>query len=63
VALEDVQYLAGHSDPRTTRLYDRWQKKVTRHIVVRISIWRGTLRGSWDYSIKIRKLISFNVKR
>ena len=23
VPLEDVQYLAGHSDPRTTRLYDR----------------------------------------
>ena len=23
VPLEDVQYLAGHSDPRTTRIYDR----------------------------------------
>lgn len=38
VALEDVQYLAGHSDPRTTRLYDRRQKKVTRNIVERISV-------------------------
>ncbi len=36
--LEDVQYLAGHSSPRTTRLYDRRQKKVTRNIVERISI-------------------------
>src|SRR5512144_3419836 len=38
VPLEDVQYLAGHSDPRTTRLYDRWRRKVTRNIVERISI-------------------------
>lgn len=38
VPLEDVQYLAGHSDPRTTRLYDRRKKKVTRNIVERISI-------------------------
>jgi len=36
--LEDVQYLAGHADPRTTRLYDRRQKRVTRNIVERISI-------------------------
>jgi integrase/recombinase XerD len=36
--LEDVQYLAGHCDPRTTRLYDRRQKKVTRSIVERISV-------------------------
>ena len=35
--LEDVQYLAGHSDPRTTRIYDR-RRKVTRNIVERISI-------------------------
>jgi integrase/recombinase XerD len=39
VPLEDVQYLAGHNSPRTTRLYDRRQKKVTRNIVDRISIW------------------------
>jgi site-specific recombinase XerD len=38
VTLEDVQHLAGHADPRTTRLYDRWRKKVTRNIVERISI-------------------------
>ena len=38
VPLEDVQYLAGHSDPRTTRLYDRRQKRVTRNIVERISL-------------------------
>lgn len=38
VAQEDVQYLAGHADARTTRLYDRRQKKVTRNIVERISI-------------------------
>lgn len=37
VSLEDVQYLAGHSEPRTTALYDRRQKKVTRNIVERIS--------------------------
>jgi integrase len=38
LALEDVQRLAGHADPRTTRLYDRSQKEVTRNIVERISI-------------------------
>jgi integrase len=38
VPLEDVQYLAGHSDARTTRLYDRRQKRVTRNVVERISI-------------------------
>lgn len=38
VALEEVQYLLGHADPRTTRLYDRRQRKVTRNIVERISI-------------------------
>jgi integrase/recombinase XerD len=37
-ALEDVQHLAGHADPRTTRLYDRRRRKVTRNIVERISI-------------------------
>jgi site-specific recombinase XerD len=36
--LEDVQYLAGHTEPRTTGLYDRRQKKVTRGIVERISV-------------------------
>jgi len=38
VPLEDVQLLAGHADPRTTRLYDRRHKQVTRNIVERISV-------------------------
>lgn len=38
VPLEDVQYLAGHSDCRVTRLYDRRQRQVTRNTVERISI-------------------------
>jgi integrase/recombinase XerD len=38
IPLEVVQYLAGHAEPRTTGLYDRRQKKVTRNIVERISI-------------------------
>ena len=38
VPLEDVQHLAGHADPRTTRLYDRRQRQITRNIVERISI-------------------------
>ena len=38
IPLEDVQHLAGHADPRTTRLYDRRHKSITRNIVERISI-------------------------
>ena len=38
VPLEDVQTLAGHADPRTTRLYDRRQRAVTRNVVERISV-------------------------
>ncbi len=38
VPLEDVQYLLGHADPRTTRLYDRTQRNVTRNTVERISL-------------------------
>lgn len=38
VALEDVQYLLGHSDARVTRLYDRRQRVVTRNTVERISV-------------------------
>lgn len=38
VPLEDVQNLAGHADPRTTRLYDRRKRKVTRNLVERISV-------------------------
>ena len=35
---EDVQYLAGHSNPRTTQICDRRRRRVTRNIVERISI-------------------------
>jgi integrase/recombinase XerD len=38
VPLSDVQFLAGHSDPRTTRLYDRRSQAVSRNLVERISI-------------------------
>lgn len=38
VPLEDVQNLAGHADPRTTRLYDRRNRQVSRNIVERISV-------------------------
>jgi site-specific recombinase XerD len=38
VSLGEVQNLAGHADPRTTRLYDRRERRVTRNIVERISI-------------------------
>jgi integrase/recombinase XerD len=38
VPLEDVQYLLGHSDSRTTKIYDRRRRQVTRHIVERISV-------------------------
>lgn len=38
VELADVQFLLGHSDPRTTKLYDRRKMGVTRNIVERISI-------------------------
>lgn len=35
---DGVRHLAGHADPRTTRLYDRRRCEVTRNIVERISI-------------------------
>jgi site-specific recombinase XerD len=38
VPLEDVQYLAGHASPTTTRVYDRRRRRVTRNLVERISI-------------------------
>jgi site-specific recombinase XerD len=39
VSLEDVQNLANHADPRTTRLYDRRKRKITRNIVERIPVY------------------------
>jgi len=38
VDTKDIQQLLGHSDPRTTRLYDRTDRKVTRNLVERIRI-------------------------
>jgi integrase/recombinase XerD len=38
VDTKDIQHLLGHSDPRTTRLYDRTDRKVTRNLVERIRI-------------------------
>jgi hypothetical protein len=38
VPLEDVQRLAGRTDSRVPRLYDRRQKRITCNIVQRISI-------------------------
>jgi len=38
IPIEDVQYLAGHADARTTRLYDRSDRRVTRNIVERIGL-------------------------
>jgi site-specific recombinase XerD len=35
-AIEMAQYMAGHADPRTTRLYDRRRQQVTRGEVERI---------------------------
>ena len=38
VPLEDVQYLASHANPKTTQIYDRRRRRVTRNIVERISV-------------------------
>ena len=36
---QDDPYLAGHSHPRTTEIYDRRRRRVTRNIVERIPFW------------------------
>ena len=38
VPMEDVQYLAGHSNSQITQIYDRRRRRVTRNIVERISV-------------------------
>ena len=38
VPLADVQYLAGHASPRTTQIYDRPRRRVSRNLVERISV-------------------------
>ena len=38
IPLEDVQYLAGHAHPRTTQIYDRRRRRVSRNLVERISV-------------------------
>jgi integrase/recombinase XerD len=38
VDTKEIQHLLGHSDPRTTRLYDRTDRRVTRNLVERIRI-------------------------
>ena len=37
VAHEDVQYLAGHANPKTTQINARRRRPLTRNIVERIS--------------------------
>ena len=64
VPLEDVQYLAGHTEPLTTGLYDRRKKQVTRSIVERISIriMLGTHKAEqpiWKTTLRpVRRLMS-----
>lgn len=38
IAIEQVQYLAGHAHPSTTQVYDRRARTVSRNIVERISV-------------------------
>lgn len=49
VPLEDVSHLAGHADVRTTRLYDRRQRRVTRNTVERISLLSSDSIREADY--------------
>ena len=51
-ALEQVQYLLGHSDARTTGLDNRTNKDVSRNIVERISIELDSMSsvyGWWKF--------------
>lgn len=38
IPLDDVQNFLGHKDPRTTKLYDHRDRKITRNLVERISV-------------------------
>ena len=38
IAIDSVQYLLGHADTRTTKLYDRRHQQITRNIVERITV-------------------------
>jgi integrase len=38
-SLEYAQYMAGHADVRTTKLYDRRQQRITKDEVERIHYW------------------------
>lgn len=51
VPLEDVQYLAGHSNPRTTQIYDRRRRRVTRNVVERISYFRTERSRALEVSL------------
>ena len=50
VPIEDVQELAGHADARTTKLYDRTNRKVTRNLVATSSSipFRSVIRMFWS---------------
>ena len=46
VPLEEVQYLAGHAHPRTTQIYDRRRRRLSRNLVERISFLVPTVPQS-----------------
>ncbi len=48
--LEDVQQLAGHADPRTTRLYDRQEKEGNAKYRGAAYLMPRTRVGIWDQS-------------
>src|SRR3954470_1964550 len=62
VPLEEVQHLAGHADPRTTRLYDRRRRKVTRNIVERISI-RASQVSRYARCVRFGRMVPTRGKR